>query len=214
MAFDFGLIPGAVQGLVGLGQAIVGGIRARRAQKSLGRMIDSYKPSESIMDYYNKALQRYNVNPYTSQLYNQQQNVIRGGTAQGIGALQDRRSALGGVSSLVQGQNDAMLKAAAAAEGQQAQSLAQLGQATSMKDREDKYKFEAKANLLAAKAAGAANQSNAGMANLYGGLGNLSNYYLYRNGDNAAARQAGTGDNYDYITDDELFRYRNKYQRR
>lgn len=178
---DFGLIPGIAQSVIGLGQSIFGGGRARRAQRSLEKMINNYQPNQSIMDYYNKALQRYNVNPYTSQLYNQQQEMARAGTAQGMRGLQDRRSALMGLPSLIQGQNDALRKAAATAEGQQAQALGQLGQATAMKDREDKYKFEAKYNLLASKAAGGAQQSNAGMYNLFGGLGNLSNYYAAKN---------------------------------
>ncbi len=83
---------------------------------------------------------------------------------------------MAGVGSLVQGANDASLRAAAAAEGQQSQDLAQLGQATGMKSQEDKYKFEAKYNLLSQKA-GAANQTaNAGMSNLMGGLGSITDY--------------------------------------
>jgi len=66
-----------------------------------------------------------------------------------------------------------MLKAGMAAESEQGQRLAQLGQATAMRVPEDKYKFEAKYNLLSQKA-GAANQTaNAGISNMFGGLSTI-----------------------------------------
>lgn len=173
-----GAILGGAQGLLGIGQAIFGGGRARKAQRQLERMIDSYQPNQSIMDYYNKALNKYNANPYTSQSYNQAIRMANRNLATGLNTLQGRGSALAGVSSLVQGANDNALRAGAMAEQQQAQDLAQLGQATSMKDREDKYKFEAKYNLLSQKA-GAANQTaNAGISNIAGGLGSILDFAL------------------------------------
>lgn len=164
------------QGVLGAVQGIVGGIGARKNQKKLEGMIDNYQPNESIMDYYSKALNRYNANPYTSAQYqNAQKNIDRSGAAAIAGAT-DRRAGLGMLGSIVQGQNDALGNAAARAEQQQGQNLAQLGQATGMKDREDKYKFEAKYNLLSQKA-GAANQTaNAGISNLFGGLGSIQDY--------------------------------------
>lgn len=171
----------AAQGVIGLGQTIGGYIQQHRATKQYNKMIDNYQPNQSIMDYYGKALNRYNQNPYDSAMYRlHSQNAGRGLTT-GLNALQDRRSALAGVSSLVRGYDDSMLKAAAQAEGQQAQALGQLGQATGMKAAEDKYKFEAKANLLAAKAAGGSQIMNSGIQNLYGGLGNISDFYMAKN---------------------------------
>jgi hypothetical protein len=169
---------GIAQGVLGLGQALIGGGKARRAQKSLETMIDQYKPNESIMDYYNKALSKYNANPYTSQTYQQAMRTGERNLATGLNNLQGRGSALAGVSALVQGANDNSLRAAARAEQMQAQDLAQLGQAAGMKDREDKYKFEAKYNLLSQKA-GAANQTaNAGISNMFGGLGSIMDYAM------------------------------------
>jgi len=128
------------------------------------------------MDYYNKALSRYNANPYNSAMYRNATQQAGRGLATGINALQDRRSALAGVSNLVQGYDDAALRAAAGAEQQQGQALGQLGQATGMKAAEDKYKFENKYNLLAMKA-GAQNQiANAGLSNIFGGLGAIDDY--------------------------------------
>ncbi len=172
------VISGGVQAAVGIGQAIFGGAKARKSQRQLEGMVENYKPNQSIMDYYSKALNKYNANPYQSAMYNQQQKMAGRNLATGLSSLQDRRSGLAGVGSLVQGANDASLRAAAAAEGQQSQDLAQLGQATGMKSQEDKYKFEAKYNLLSQKA-GAANQTaNAGMSNIMGGLGSITDYAM------------------------------------
>src|SRR5690606_17709553 len=140
----------------------------------------------SIMDFYNKALQRYNQNPYDSNLYRMQTQTAQRNLATGLNAMQDRRSALASVGNLVQGSNDASLRAAAAAEAQQAQALNQLGAATQLKDREDKYKFEAKYNLLGMKAGGGNQIMNAGLKNLYGGLGSISDYLV-------ATATGGTG---------------------
>lgn len=167
-----------LQTIAGIAQTIGGAIQAKRAQRKLGQMVDSYQPNQSIMDYYNKALSRYNANPYNSAMYRlQQQNAGRGLTT-GLNALQNRRSALMGLPSLVSSYNDANLRAAAGAEGQQAQALSQLGGATGMKAAEDTRKFDMKYNLLAQKASGGNQIMNAGMQNIFGGLGSASNSYL------------------------------------
>jgi len=164
------------QAAIGGVQALVNGQKAHRAQKELQSMVDNYQPNQSIQDYYSKALAKYNTNPYTSQLYNAQKENIGRGTAQGLQAFGDRRSALAGIGTLIQNQNDSLLKAAATAEGQQGQNLAQLGQAAGAKTAEDKYKFENKYNLLATKA-GAANEGvNSGLQNIFGGLGAVTDY--------------------------------------
>lgn len=165
----------AIQGVAGLAQALIGSGAARRAERGLENMIKAYQPNAGILDYYNKALQKYSVNPYTSAGYNYQADQIRGGTAQGLQTLGDRRSTLAGLPALIQGQNDALAKAGAIAEGQQANALNELGRASQVKSAEDKYKFEAEANLLAQKAAAKNQMANAGFSNLFGGLSNLSN---------------------------------------
>lgn len=168
----------ATQGIVGGIQAIIGAHKAKKAQRQMNQMIDSYKPNESIMDYYNKALNRYNSNPYQSTEYQMNMRNADRTTATGLNALGDRRSAVGGVSRLAALQNDASINAGAQAESEQGQRLAQLGQATAMKVPEDKYKFEAKYNLLGQKA-GAANQTaNAGISNIFGGLGSIQDYAM------------------------------------
>lgn len=171
-------LPAIVQAGAGLIQSFTGAQRERRAENELEKMIDNYSGGQSIMDFYTKALNKYNSNPYTSSLYSYQKDQIGAGTATGIKELQDRRSAIAGIPGLIQTQNDSLLKAAAAAEGQQGQDLSNLGAATQLKDREDKYKFEAKANLLSQKAGGGASIFNAGLSNAFGGLQSLSDYEL------------------------------------
>lgn len=161
-------------------QSIFGMISAGKAQKDLQKMVNSYKPNEGILQYYNKALSRYNINPYTSRLYEQNRRSAERGLTTGLSSLQSSGDALSGVSKLVQGYNDANLKGAVAAENQQAQALGQLGQATDMKAREEKVPFDMKYNLLAMKAGGANQLANAGFSNIFGGLQSWSNYDMIK----------------------------------
>jgi len=177
---DYAAILSGVQAAGGALQSILGGGQARRAQRKLEKMIEGYKPSEGIRDYYTKALNKYNANPTQSALYRSIMGDAQQGLATGINNLQGRGSALAGTANLVQGYNNQALRANAAAEAQQGQDLNTLGSATQLKDREDKYKFEAKYNLLSQKA-GAGNQiMNAGLGNIFGGLGSAADYYSYK----------------------------------
>jgi hypothetical protein len=170
MPFDpvSGILGGA-QMLGGLAQTIFSG--KKKAERNLENFGNSYQKNQSIMDYYNKALSKYNVNPYTSASYKNATQTAGRGLATGISALGDRRSALAGITGLVQGYDDAGLRAAANAERESAQALNTLGNATSMKAREDRVPFDLKYNLLAQKAAGANATKAAGWNNIWGGLG-------------------------------------------
>lgn len=175
----------ALQTGVGVVQSIIGGIKAKKAQKQLENLqTPRYNESSSIMDYYNKALQRYNLNPYQSAEYQHDTQMGARNQAAGISALQGRGSAVGGISRLAAQGNDLALRAGAQAEQTQNQRFGQLGQASQMKAGEDMNAFqynevapyEKKYNLLSMKA-GAANQTaNSGMSNIYGGLGALQDY--------------------------------------
>lgn len=168
-----------IQAGIGVAQGIIGGIRAHKAQKELEKLgTPAYTPNQGIGDYYNKALARYNASPYESATYKNQTNQISRNVATGISGLNDRRSAIGGISSIIQGANDASLKAISAAEGEQGQRLGQLGNAAQAKASDDKYAFqinklmpyEKKYNLLTAKAQGGNQVMNAGLQNIFGGL--------------------------------------------
>ncbi len=174
-----------LQTLVGTAQSIIGGIRAHKAQKQLENMqTPTYHQDKGIMDYYNKALQRYNLNPSQTAEYQRDIQNIGRNQAAGISALQSRGSAVGGISRLAAVGNNAALNADVNAENRQDQRFGQLGQATGMQAGENAKAFqyndiapyEKQYNLLSMKA-GAANQTaNAGMQNIYGGLGAFQDY--------------------------------------
>lgn len=172
MPITAGIIAGGLKTVGGLAQTIFSG--EKKANRKLEQFANTYKPNESIMDFYNKALSRYDSNAYNSAAYKQQTNQIGRNLATGIGASQSRRGGLATIGGLVQGSNDASARAAAQAEQQQAQSLGQLGQAAGMKTQEQKYPFEMKYNLLAAKAGQAARTKNMGLQNIFGGLSDVA----------------------------------------
>lgn len=173
-----GVPVGAItQGIAGTIQSVLGAIQQNKALKDLNKLQSpTYTPNQSIMNYYNKALSRYGVNPTDSALYKRQTKNALASTAQGLGMLQNNRSGQAGVSSLLKLQNDSLLNAEVAAENQQNQRFGQLGSAAGMKAGEEgkafdinQYQpFERKYNLLAMKAGGGAQIMNAGLSNIFG----------------------------------------------
>lgn len=168
----------------GILQSVIGGISAKKNQKALERLQSpTYTPNQSILNYYNEALARYGVSPTDSAMYKRQMRDVNRGVTTSINALQDRRTGLGGVSSILRAANDASLNANVAAEQERNRRFGELGGAAGMKANEERtafdinqmQPFERKYNLLAMKA-GANNQTaNAGMQNIFGGLQNISN---------------------------------------
>ncbi len=177
------LATSATQFGIGALQGLIGGISAHKNQKKLEKLqTPTYNQNKSILDYYNTALQRYNINPYQSQQYQNAVQQAGRSTAAGINALQDRGSAVAGIGRLAALQNQQGLNAGVQAEQQQNQRFSQLRGATEMKAGEDRMAFqqnqiapyEKKYNLLAMKA-GANNQTaNAGLSNMFGGLNSIS----------------------------------------
>lgn len=172
------------QGVVGLGQMVGGWIQQRKATKNFEKELANapkYNQNQSILDYYNKALQRYNVNPTDSAMYKRNAQSINRGVATGIGALQDRRSGQSGISSILRASNDASLNAEVAAENEKSNRFNTLGNATTMKAGEDRTAFDInqmqphrdKLALYGAKATGGTNIFNAGM----GTVNNAANSY-------------------------------------
>lgn len=135
----------------GTGAATAGGMaidankRRKRRERELDEMAKQsplYGGSKPISEYYQTALNRYKENPYQSQQYQVGARNIQRSTAQGIGALQDRRSALGGISRLAQGQADALTNLGVSAEGQRNARFGQLGAATQMKNADLMQQFQ------------------------------------------------------------------------
>ena len=181
MALPLAAIPAIAQGVGGLFQSIFSG--RKKAQREMEGLLDkspTYNPNKGIMDYYQESLNRYNENPMQSAMYQNQMRNAQRVTAQGLGALQDRRSALAGVGRLAAIQNDASQNALAQAESRRDARFGQLGQATQMKAGEDRRAFDI--NVLspyqrrlqmAQMKAGAANaRFDAGLQNMFGGAAN------------------------------------------
>ncbi len=166
---------------IGAYQAISGGIRANKARKALaGQKTPTYAPDKSIMDYYGEAANRYNVSPYNSQLYQYNKAGASGALANGVGALQDRRMALAGVSGLTQNYQGNLAKGALAAENQKNGQFQQLGRATQMQSADNRYAYgqnqllpyNANRSLFNAEAAGGNQELNAGISNMANGIMN------------------------------------------
>lgn len=177
--------------LITAGVSAYSAINAANKRKKAERGLESmdtpkYSPNQSILDYYSKALQKYNTNPTDSAEYKLQKQNIQQGTTQGISASNNRRGGGANVPALIQGQNNALLNAAVAGEQRKAQEFGVLGQATQMKSQEDSKAFnqnviapfEKNYNLLAMKAGNQAQVQNSATQNLYNNLnaaGTLAN---------------------------------------
>jgi hypothetical protein len=140
-----GLTVGAAGAATAGGMAIGSNTRAKRRTRELdeyAKQSPLYGGSKPISEYYQQALNRYNENPYQSQQYQLGAMNARRATAQGLGALQDRRSAIGGISRLEVGQNAALQNLGAQAEAQRNQRFGQLGSATQMKNADLMQQFD------------------------------------------------------------------------
>jgi len=177
------LIPAALQTVGGLAQAFTSGVKKKeRALERFSENSPQYNPNKSILDYYSTALNKYNISPYGSTLYKKTVQDAQRTTAQGLESLRGRGGAVAGVSNLIAGENDNLLKAATTAENMKAREFDVLGNATGMKAREEgkafqinkQDPFERKYNLLAQKAAAAAKQKNDGLQNIFGGISNAA----------------------------------------
>lgn len=133
-----------------LAQAGIGALQAARSGRgarereleAYAKASPLYKGSKSVDDYYQEALNRYRESPYQSLQYQVGQKNIQRATASGLSALQDRRSAIGGVGRLFGAQTDALANLGAQAEAQRNQRFGQLGGATQMKTGEEYKKFD------------------------------------------------------------------------
>ena len=175
--------PAIAQSVGGLFQTLFSG--RKKAQREMEAQLDkspAYTANKGISDYYQEALNRYNENPMQTAMYQNQMRNAQRVTAQGIGALQDRRSALAGIGRLAQVQNDASQNALAQAERLKESRFSTLGQAAGMKAGEERRAFDInvmtpyqrRLQMAQMKASAANARSDAGMQNLFGGAANLS----------------------------------------
>jgi hypothetical protein len=155
---------------------------ASGALEAAARNSPLYKPNKTIQEYYQSALNRYNENPYQSQQYKLGAMNAQRATAQGLGALQDRRSAIGGISRLEAGQNAALQNLGAQAEAQRNARFGQLGGAAQMKAGEEYKAFDINKltpynrdlQLKQMKLQAANEEYAQNVSNVYNSLGNLA----------------------------------------
>jgi uncharacterized protein YecT (DUF1311 family) len=180
-----GISSAAIAAGTGAYTAISANKQQKRAQAELERQAANSplrKESKSLNDYYQQALNRFKESPYQSAAYQQAMQNARRTTASGLGALQDRRSAIGGISRLGGMERDASLSAVARGEQMQAQRFNELGRATQMKKRDEDELFDInvmtpyqrKLQLEQMKGAAAGERYNAGMQMIGQGLSNAA----------------------------------------
>lgn len=186
----------AAVGVGSLAYGIIKGSKAKKAQKKMEALANSQKPNASITDYYSKALERYNQDPYQSAMYKNAKQASNQNLATGINALQDRRSAVAGVSNLVAGQNEALRRAGVTAEGMKDQNLSRLGQAAGLKTGEDRYPFELKYNLLGMEAGGQSQAANAAFQSALNSAGSVGAQTQYNKMYSSNRTNAGSSTNY------------------
>lgn len=164
------------------------------AENDLENQVKSAKPNQSILDYYGKALAKYNPNPYQTVSYQQQKNSIDRNLATGLNSAQNRRMGIGSVGAFVQQANDSSARAAGNAEASNSRDLSVLGQAAGAKSAEDRRLFDMRYNLTAMKAGANAATENTGIQNVFSGLGNAA--YLYGMKDNTGGSGGGWDNGY------------------
>jgi len=184
--------------------------KAKKAERSLEESLKNtpqYKPNQSILNYYQTALNKYNTNPSDTREYKLASQDIKQGTVQGLKALQDRRSGLAGVPTLIGNQNNSLLNAAVRSEQEKARQFGVLGQATGMKAGEDKaafqqnemYPFESRYNLMSMNAAGNRESQRNSTQNAYSNLSTATSIFQNNvdNGNNmfGGKKRSGGGGN-------------------
>jgi hypothetical protein len=180
-----GISSAALSAGIGAFTSINAAKQQKRSQAELERQAQSSplrKESKSLNDYYQQALNRYNESPYQSAAYQQAMQNARRTTASGLGALQDRRSAIGGISRLGGLESGASQRAVAQGEQMQAQRFSELGRATQMKKANEDELFDInvmtpyqrKLQLEQMKGAAAGERYNAGMQMVGQGLSNAA----------------------------------------
>ncbi len=179
--------------------------KAKDSEKELEESLKNtpqYKQNQSILNYYDESLRKYNVNPSDTREYKTASQNIKQGTVQGLKAAQDRRSGMAVIPTLIANQNNSLLTAAVRSEQRKAQEFSVLGQATGMKAGEDRaafqqnqmYPFEARYNLLSMKAAGERANQRQNTSNLYNNLSAASS--ILAGGDGLGGQ--GTGEAFDW----------------
>lgn len=148
--------------------------KKQKAFEDFSKTQPQYEGSPELDQYYQQGLQQANTPAQQSALYKGQQQQISRRFAQGLAGSNIASGGQGTVARLAQGATDASMNALGSAEQQREARFNRLGSIVGMKSAERQRKFEInklrpwelQANILGAKAAGAAQQQRTGMQNL------------------------------------------------
>jgi hypothetical protein len=170
---------------VGIGayQAIHGASVASKGQKALERQANEAPQynNRSVNDYYQQALNRYNVDPSNTLQYQRAQQAVNNNLATGINALHNGRAA-GNLPRLIAASDNQLNNAGVQAEQQRNQRFNELGRASQMKAGDDRYAFnvnkeqpyQRQYSLTAAMASGGNREESAGIQNVFSGANSLA----------------------------------------
>jgi len=190
--------------ILGIGQAIFGGIsaanadaEAKRAQARLERQAANsplQKASPELSQYYKQAQSRYQENPFTTPYYLETVKQADRAAANALGAMQTRGAAIGAIGKINQGLMDAKNRGIAGAVQNKNAQFGQYGQAAQGIAAEQNRLFnvnqqapyERMLQLQQLKTQAANDRYNANMGTLAQGIGNASQYFLAKEmyGDN------------------------------
>jgi hypothetical protein len=194
----------ALGAILGVGQALFGGISAanaaadaRREQRILEKRAATsplQKASPELSDYYQQALNRYKENPFTTPYYLETVKQGDRAAANALGAMQTRGAALGSVGRINQILADTKNRGIAGAVQNKNAQFSQYGQAAQARAAEQNRLFnvnqqapyERMLQLQQLKAQAANDRYSAGMSTLAQGLGNVAQYGIAKEmyGDN------------------------------
>lgn len=176
---------------ISLGVGVAGGVAQiiaagkKKKEKALEQHAENapqYAGSKGIDQYFAQAEQMANTAAEQTAQYKLGQLQNQRNMASGLAGSNVVQGGQGLVSKLVQGTNDASMKNLVGAQQLKNQRFNQFGQAAQMKSAQDLRKFqinqqqpwETKYNILARKAAAAADQVRAGVGNISSSISGAS----------------------------------------
>lgn len=161
----------------GIAQIVTAGKKKKeKALEAHAANAPKYAGSQEISKYYNMSQQQANTAAQQSDLYKQQQKDIARQSGMGLSATNIAQGGQSAAAKINQSATDASMRAFTNASQQKERRMGALGQASQLMSADKMKQFqinqqqpwETKYNLLAAKAAQAAQQQQAGFANIAG----------------------------------------------
>jgi hypothetical protein len=206
----------ALGAILGIGQALFGGISAanaaaaaRRQQAALERIAAAsplQKESPELAQFYKQSESRYKENPFTTPYYLETVKQGDRAAANALGAMQTRGAALGSVAKINQILADTKNRGIAGAVQNKNAQFSQYGQAAQARAAEQNRLFnvnqqapyERMLQLQQLKSQAANERYSAGMSTLAQGLSSAGQYYTAKEmyGNNNGEKGGSKGSNW------------------